>query len=220
MKNIWILICSLIIGYQSVIKASEPTPVSNLDELDKTGLLLATPLSGKEATLIKEFQQKEGTSLINGEIKKLNDRYRREPITVEKLRGGEVLVVTIPASLLFMPNDTILRQIAGRVLSPFKRYLKNPDMYWVILDMHSDNTGNTEYTDNLTLERVTSVFDWFEDQGCNTQYLFPTASGAWDPLPGIDYLSMSNRAKNRRLEIYLVPGRKMVEEAKKGKIAF
>lgn len=220
MKKIWALVCSMIIGCGMAVYSAEPS-AAGLDELDKSGLLLANPLgTGKEAELIRKFQQKEGTTLLSGEIKKLNERYRGQQITVEKLRNGEVLVVTIPASLLFMPNDTILRPTASRVLASFRRYLKNPDMYWMILDMHSDNTGNTAYTDNLTLQRVMSVFDWFEDQGCDTKFLFPTASGAWDPLPGVDNLSMINRAKNRRLEIYLVPGRKMLEAAKKGHIAF
>lgn len=220
MKKIWALVCSMIIGCGMAVYSAEPS-AAGLDELDKSGLLLANPLgTGKEAELIRKFQQKEGTTLLSGEIKKLNERYRGQQITVETLRNGEVLVVTIPASLLFMPNDTILRPTASRVLASFRRYLKNPDMYWMILDMHSDNTGNTAYTDNLTLQRVMSVFDWFEDQGCDTKFLFPTASGAWDPLPGVDNLSMINRAKNRRLEIYLVPGRKMLEAAKKGHIAF
>ncbi len=219
MKKIWALVCSIILGSALSVQAIDP---SSLDELDKNGLLLALPLGkdSKEANLIRKFQEKEGTTLLNGDIKELNKRNKREQITVEKLRNGEVLVVTIPASMLFMPNDIDLRQNAARVLMPFKRYLKNPDMYWVILDMHSDNTGNSQYNDNLTLERVTTIFDWFEQQGCNTQYLFPTASGQWDPLPGVDYLSLNNRAKNRRLEIYLVPGEKMLQEAKRGRIAF
>lgn len=217
MKKIWALIFSIIIGIPAFCAEPDNT---GLDELDKNGLLLANPLPEKEAVLIRKFQEKEGTSLLNGDIKKLNQRYRHEPITVEKLRGGEVLVVTIPASLLFTPNDTLLRDNAWRALAPFKRFLRDPDMYWVILDMHSDNTGNTAYTDQLTLERVTSVFDWFMNQGCNTNFLFPTASGSWDPLPGVDNLSMKNRARNRRLEIYLVPGRKMFDEAKKGRIIF
>ncbi len=38
------------------------------------------------------------------------------------------------------------------------------------------------------------------------------------PLKSND--SMDNRDKNRRLEIYLVPGEKMVQQAQKGRIAF
>lgn len=217
MKKIWAIACSILLGSLTLAAAPPESAASELDELDKNQLLLANPLPQKEAELIRKFQEKEGTTLLNGDIKKLN---RHEPIMVEKLRGGEVLVVTIPASLLFLPNDTTLRETAWRALAPFKRYLNDPDMYWMILDMHSDNTGNSQYTDNLTLARVTSVFDWFADQDCDTRYLFPTASGAYDPLPGVDYLSMKNRARNRRLEIYLVPGRKMLSEAKKGRIAF
>ena len=109
MKKIWALIFSIIIGIPAFCAEPDNT---GLDELDKNGLLLANPLPEKEAVLIRKFQEKEGTSLLNGDIKKLNQRYRHEPITVEKLRGGEVLVVTIPASLLFTPNDTLLRDNA------------------------------------------------------------------------------------------------------------
>lgn len=219
MKKIWALVCSIILGSALSVQAIDP---STLDELDKNGLLMALPLNpqSKEAQLIQKFQHKEGTTLLNGEIKRLNERNKREQIKVEKMRNGEVLIVTIPASMLFLPNDVDLRTTASRVLNVFKRYLKDPGMYWVILDMHSDNTGNEQYNNQLTLNRVTSVFDWFEEQGCNTQFLFPTASGQWDPLPSVDYLSMTNRALNRRLEIYLVPGEKMLQEAKKGRIAF
>lgn len=185
----------------------------NLDELDKYGLLLANPL-GKQADLIKKFQVKEGVAILNGPLARYSD------IKVEKMRDGEVLLITIPASRLFMPNDTVLRRDAGKYLSPFKRYLKMPDMYWMVLDMHTDNTGSEQYTDELSLQRVSAIFDWFEDEDCDTRYLFPTASGASEPLPGNDNETLAKRAENRRLEILLVPGKRMVEEAKKGKIAF
>lgn len=215
MKSLFLAICLLIAGASY---AYEPS-TQGLDDLDKTGLLLANPLHGREAELIKRFQTKEGTTLLNTTLPRpTGSKYER--ITVEKMRNGEVLVVTIPASMLFLPNDTELRGDASNVLTPFKRYLRNPDMYWVVLDMHSDNTGNMQYTDSLTLERVTSVFDWFADQGADTRFLFPTASGNSEPLPGNNNLSMRERAANRRLEIYLVPGRRMVEAAKKGRIEF
>ena len=216
MKKIWTVAFSLlaILGaYGQKAPATE-----NLDEMDKNQLLLAVPL-GDRGKLVGEFQTKEGIKLFNGPLSKLGTP--NEKITVEKLRNGEVLVVTIPASLLFLPNETVIRSDASAVLQPFLRYLRNPDMYWMILDMHSDNTGNEDYTDNLTLDRVESVFNWFENQeGVSTQYLFPTASGASEPLPGNPNISMKNRARNRRLEIYLVPGKKMLEAAKKGRIVF
>jgi outer membrane protein OmpA-like peptidoglycan-associated protein len=195
-------------------QSAQSSTATSLDDMDKYGLLAANPL-GKYSDLIKKFQLKEGTILLNNFA---NTKHKE--VNVEKMRNGEVLVVTIPADDLFLPNDTILRQDADAVLTHFKRYLKSPDMFWVILDMHTDNTGSEVYTDRLSLQRVNAVFDWFDDQGCDTRFLFPTASGAAEPLPGNNNESLQQRRQNRRLEILLVPGEKMLEEAKKGRIAF
>jgi outer membrane protein OmpA-like peptidoglycan-associated protein len=128
------------------------------------------------------------------------------------------LVITIPADILFAPNDTELKVGANEYLQPIKRYLRTPDMYRVLLVMHTDNTGSEQYRDELTQARVDAVFDWFDDSEADTRYLFPYAFG--DEMPIVQNTSMDNRAKNRRLEIYLVPGQKMLEQAKKGRIAF
>lgn len=91
-------------------------------------------------------------------------------------------------------------------------------MYRVMLVMHTDNTGSDAYRDQITIDRVNSVFDWFGNSGSDTRYLFSYALGDEMPLKPND--SMDNRDRNRRLEIYLVPGEKMVEQAKKGRISF
>ncbi len=217
MKRIWIIFFSIICALTSFgQRATGPGGVS-LDDLDKNQLLTINPV-GDRGKLISKFQEQEGKKLLNGPLMRLGRE--NEKINVEKMRGGEVLIVTVPASLLFMPNQTELRSDAAPILSSFTRYLKEPDMYWVVLDMHSDNTGNEAYTDSITLERVTSVFRWFSDGGYDTTYLFPTASGSSDPLPGSNNISMTERAANRRLEIYLIPGKRMIDQAKKGRIAF
>lgn len=91
-------------------------------------------------------------------------------------------------------------------------------MYRVMIVMHTDNTGSGAYRDRITEERANAVFDWFEESGVDTRYLFSYAMG--DDMPVYPNDSMENREKNRRLEIYLVPGKKMLEQARKGRIAF
>lgn len=168
---------------------------------------------GKSSELIQKFQTKEGkTRLLNGKYSPKGE------CTVEAYRNKEVLLITIPAHLLFAPNDTELKNGADDYLAPIKRYLKDPDMYRVMLVMHTDNTGSAPYRDTLTEDRVNAVFDWFEHSGVDSRYLFSYAMG--DDMPLFPNNSMENRDKNRRLEIYLVPGKKMVEQAKKGRIAF
>lgn len=200
-------------------ETKEPIEVSDadkkksdeLDELNFVEMLNSVQLDSKSADLIRKFQEKEGRKL-------LEKGYGKNNTNLERYRNKEVLLVTIPASSLFAPNDTLLRPDAASMLNPLKRYLKEPDMYRVLMVMHTDNTGSPQYRDHLTEERSKAVFDWFAEQDVDTEYLFPYAFG--DDMPLVENNSMSNRAQNRRLEVYLVPGKKMLEQAKKGRIVF
>lgn len=185
----------------------------NLDDMSFVEMINSVEIDGKSADLIRKFQDKEGRNRLHNREYNSNNG-----CTVETYRNKEVLLVTIPASKLFMPNETTLRQGAGALLSPIKRYLKDPDMYRVLMVMHTDNTGSEAYRDNITEERAEAVFDWFRGQHVNTKYLFPYAYG--DEMPLVENNTMENRSRNRRLEIYLMPGRRMVEQAQKGRIVF
>lgn len=193
-------------------KVSEQGRDAVLDDMSFLEMLNSVDV-GKTSELIQKFQTKEGkTRLLNGKYNPKGE------CTVEAYRNKEVLLITIPAHLLFAPNETELKRGASDYLAPIKRYLKEPDMYRVMLVMHTDNTGSAPYRDTLTEERVNAVFDWFEHSGSDTRYLFSYAMG--DDMPLFANDSMDNRDRNRRLEIYLIPGKQMVEQAKKGRIAF
>lgn len=184
----------------------------DLDEMTFIEMVNSVDL-GQYSDFIQKFQDKEARNKL------LNGKYSpKSKCTVENFRNKEVLLITIPAELLFAPNETLLKDKAGEFLAPLKRYLKNPDTYRVLLVMHTDNTGSVAYRDELTEERVESVFEWFEEEGCDTSFLFPYAMGDEMKLKEND--SQANRAANRRLEVYLMPGTKMIEQAKKGRIEF
>lgn len=170
--------------------------------------------TGKASELVQKFQEKEARGQLYSKYK--------DKCNIESYRNKEVILITIPAKLLFGPNSTeLLSDGAAKYLEPIKRYLKTPDMWRVMLVMHTDNTGSEVYRDRLTEQRVLSAYQWFEDQpNLDTSYLFPYALGDEYPLPGNHNETMDLRDKNRRLEIYLVPGEKMVEDAKKGRIAY
>lgn len=218
LKNSYIyLFLSFLIGipiksYSQTISEEMSKRIEELDELSFIEMLNSVDV-GSTSSLIQKFQTKEGTGrLLNGKYNPSGE------CKVEAFRNKEVLLITIPAHLLFSPNSTTLNPSASTYLSPIKRYLKDPDMFRVLLVMHTDNTGSEPYRDILTMDRVNSVFEWFEDNGADTTYLFSYALGDEMPLKPND--SMENRKENRRLEIYLVPGTQMVEQAKKGRIAF
>ena len=157
----------------------------------------------KQCDRIQDFQYQVAVAL------------KKSNYDVELMRDEEVVVVTIPASQLFNANDTVLTSVGMSLLKPFVKFLKNPGFYKMLLVMHSDNTGSDKYTLNLTRDRVNAVFDWF-DENASVDYVVPYALGDTDPI--VDNNSMTNRKRNRRLEIYLVPEDGMIAQAKKGKI--
>ena len=166
---------------------------------------LATPeiKNDKQADKIQDFQYDMAVA------------FKRSNYDVEIMRDDEVIVITIPASQLFNPNDTVVNSVGEALLKPFLRMLKNPGFYKMLLVMHSDNTGSSEYTLNLTRQRVNAIFDWFDENG-SVDYVVPYALGDTDPV--VDNNSVENRKRNRRLEIFLVPEKTMLQQAKKGNI--
>lgn len=185
----------------------------NLDDMSFAEIVNSVEL-GKQTELVQKFQDREAKNVL---LKNKN-LSEQNGCTIDAVRNREVIVVTIPAHLLFGPNQTDLLESAGKYLEPFKRYLKEPDMYRVLTVMHTDNTGSEEYREQITIDRAQAVADWFEENAADTKYLFPFAMA--DDIPLVPNDSFTNRDRNRRLEIYLVPGTVMLEKAKKGRIAF
>lgn len=191
--------------------SAKPIDQEQLDTLSFIEMINSVDL-GDQSEFIQQFQNKEARARL---LTKFNGN---DGCSVENYRNKEVLLITIPARLLFAPNETLLNDKASEYLSPFKRYLRHPDTYRVLLVMHTDNTGSDQYRDEITEERVESIFEYFDEQGFDTSFLFPYAMS--DEMPIYENDSQKNRDANRRLEIYLMPGTKMLEQAKKGRIEF
>lgn len=211
LKNIKYAVAIAIVSSASALGFAE-SPQKLLD-MNFAEIINSVDL-GKQSELIQKFQDKEAKNVL---LKNKN-LSENNGCSIDAIRNREILVVTIPAKLLFGPNQTELLESADKYLEPFKRYLKEPDMYRVVAVMHTDNTGSETYRENLTIERAEAVSDWFDDHDANTDYFFPFAMS--DDIPLVPNDSFENRDKNRRLEIYLVPGEAMLEKAKKGRIAF
>ena len=206
-------VSAMLFGCQTALAQTSLSRFDDLDELSFIEMINSVELDAKSADLIRKFQEKEGRNRL------YNKEYNaRNSSMVETYRNKEVLLITIPASKLFDPNEVEVRKDAAHLLAPLKRYLKEPDMYRVLLVMHTDNTGSEKYREHITEQRSTALFDWFVKEGCDTRYLFSYAYS--DDMPLEENTSLANREKNRRLEVYLVPGKKMLEQAKKGRIVF
>lgn len=190
------LLCAVVISTalyslsaQSKKKAeAQATPVSELSLRDN---ILSPSVPSRQHQALVDHMKREGQSLY------------KLKYSVETERQGEVLVITIPAVSLFLPNETTLRVGADRLLAPFADYLAPSGRYKVLLAMHSDDIGSDAYRKSLTEARIASIVDWFGKNAASTDRLASYAMSDSQPL--FPNNSMANRAANRRLEIFIVP---------------
>ncbi len=162
------------------------------------------------------------TSVLNNLKTTLSQEVRRlshiKQAQISTPRKGEVIKIVIPMDRLFQPNDTVLWSRAEQTLYPFVRYVENPDYYHVLLAAYTDNTGSDSYTRKLSESRARAVAQWLQAHGGISDYIVPYGMGNSDPV--LPNTSDANRNKNRRMEIYLVPGESLLKLAKKGRIAY
>lgn len=156
------------------------------------------------------------STAIAEEMSHLERAFRNAGYATAKVRSGEVTVVTIPCSTLFMPNSTELKADGASRLKPLLPYIKRADKYKVIIAVHSDDTGEDEYTDALTADRATAIDDWFYNSNdSHDTGIIPYGLGADEPL--VSNHGIANRAKNRRVEIYFVPTKHLIDKTPKKK---
>lgn len=137
---------------------------------------------------------------------------RKHKFDVQTVRGGEVIEIVIPCDALFAANSTTLLPTAAQLLKPLAAYLHQPQMYKMLVTVHSDNTGSEEYAEALTEARVGAIDDLLTRMGGPQSLVVPYAMGMEDPLT--DNRTRVNRRKNRRVEIYLVPDKALFRKIK------
>lgn len=135
---------------------------------------------------------------------------------IELMRDGEVVVATIGAELLFAPNDTVLRSTADNLLKPYVTLLDNPGYYKMIVVGHTDNTGTESYTDMISEERAGAVAEWMVRHAKDGSDILVYGLGATSPRGPNN--SMTSRAANRRIEIYIVPDKALIDFIKNDKL--
>lgn len=205
----------LLLTFLGVLVFAAEAKKNTLEEVDIYELSIdeniATPKLGKLAPNIVAFQDEQVKYL-----KSLADS--GYPYEVKAIRNSEVIMITIEMRRLFDSNSTELTESGKRLLEPFLKYLTPMRLYKMVLVAHSDNTGSEQYMLDLTTKRVNAVNSWIEKlDSSKTDMVVPYALGCSDPI--VDNNSIMNRAKNRRLVIYLIPNNAMILQAKKNKIS-
>ena len=149
---------------------------------------------------------------IRAYMKSIAESLYREGYDIETMREGEVVIAVIPTDQLFAPNDTVLTPAAHGKLDHFKQYAQPDDRFKIVIAVHSDDTGSEEYLYDLTEHRTVAVLDYLESLGFNPDNIIGFPKGNSSPVA--ESTSRANRAKNRRLEIFIIPSQELLAQAR------
>ena len=148
---------------------------------------------------------KRSKEKVRSRMASLRRELSKGGMTVTSLRDGEVMMVTVAADKLFAPNSPELKPSASAILDKFADIVKDPDDYKILVAVHTDDTGDDIYADNITCDRANAIDTYMTAlSGRDTINLIPYGLGRDEPL--VDNNSIKSRRTNRRIEIYIVPG--------------
>lgn len=171
-------------------------------DMDLEQNILSPEVPDKEHSSVSRVQKHIGANLA------------KRGYIIDMMRDDEVVLVTVPTDDLFLPNDTLLAPSAPAKLAPIIDLIREKDTYKVVYAVHTDNTGSMSYNMELSHRRNNSIYDWLLSKVSDEIVIIPYEMGDTDPIEPND--SRAGRAANRRLEIYLIPGPKMITDAHKG----
>ncbi|MBO4945362.1 MAG: OmpA family protein [Muribaculaceae bacterium] len=134
--------------------------------------------------------------------------------TVTDTNGLTAIRVTFEGGILFPTNGTTLSQSARKDLTKFAAsLLANPDTDVSIYGF-TDNTGSMEVNTRVANGRAEAVRTYLLDSGVAASRLY--AEGR----PMTDYVAPNTtpegRAQNRRVEIYIMANKAMIQKAENG----
>lgn len=206
MKNARKILCSVLVGAAALLWPAEAVSQADFD-----------PLSAniEENIATPEVNPKHNEA-VKTAMRHLVNTLKQAGYAVSTVRKGEVAMVSIPCAKLFKPNGTTLRDDAHKLLAPLAPYIRRSDNYKIVLAVHSDDTGDTQYAEQLTADRANAIDEYFYKLGSDAETgIIPYGLGADEPVA--PNTGVTNRAKNRRVEIYFIPTQDFIKKARKAK---
>lgn len=134
-----------------------------------------------------------------------------EGAQVEKINDGEAIKVTFESGILFATNSSTLNTQSRESLNKFATsLLNNPDTDVKIYG-HTDSTGSDAINNPLSERRAESVYNYLVSRGVAGTRIVSQGYGSSQPVA--DNASVAGRAQNRRVEVFILPNAKMIQDA-------
>jgi len=167
-------------------------------------------LKAENASLVKarEEQVRKVSSTYESLLEKMKTEISKGQVTISELKGK--LTVNMVDSILFDSGKAEVKKGGLEILGKVISILKDVKDKSIRIEGHTDNVQIVgalakRYPTNweLSAARAINVARYLQDQGIDPGQLSAVAYGEWKPVGDND--TAEGKAKNRRIEIILVP---------------
>lgn len=186
-------------NYLKQIKDLQDEVARLRQEAQEAKIKLATIEASKKT--LEEQQEKE---------RRLQRLQANSSVLMQSLkRFGEVdqnergIVLILPENYWSGTRVSGFAEASDSKLSELAQVLANSPDYKVIIESHTDNEGTPDDLQILTNERSQAIADKFMSLGVTQDRLEPKGFGA--TLPVVANTTNRNRARNRRVQLILIP---------------
>jgi len=198
---------------EKVLKAKSDTLSQNISELRQRISDLQSEndrLKEQIATLqkAKEEEVKKTSKTYEDLLEKMKSEIAQGQVTISELKGK--LTVNMVDAILFDSGKAEVKEEGLAVLQKVIDILKNVPDKQIRIEGHTDNVQivgalTKKYPTNweLSAARAINVARFLQQQGLDPQLLSAAAYGEYRPVA--DNTTEQGKARNRRIEIILVP---------------
>ncbi|WP_224482798.1 OmpA family protein [Robertkochia aurantiaca] len=132
----------------------------------------------------------------------------------EVTRIGEGINVTFDenSGVKFELNSSALTNSGKETLSKMAEVFTEYDDTRILIEGHTDSSGREEYNMSLSEKRAKSVADYLKQAGVDASRL--TIKWYGETQPKYDNSTEEGRSKNRRVELGIVAGEEMIQDAR------
>ncbi|MDR1516935.1 MAG: OmpA family protein [Dysgonamonadaceae bacterium] len=136
-----------------------------------------------------------------------------EGAQVEQINEGQAIKVTFESGILFATGSSTLSAESRASLDQFAVSLRNNPDTDVQIQGHTDSSGGDRVNNPLSEKRALSVYNYLNAKGILENRMAYKGFGSLVPVATED--AKGRQALNRRVEVYILPNAKMIEEAKR-----
>ncbi|HEX8059891.1 MAG TPA: OmpA family protein [Cyclobacteriaceae bacterium] len=155
-------------------------------------------------------------ALIGRHMDKQAEELKKDLKGAKVERVGEGILITFDSGLLFETDKSDLEAATKANLTQLAQTLKKYNDTNILVEGHTDNTGDDSYNMKLSDKRAASVENYLVTQGVAQNRV--TTKGYGESQPVGDNTTASGRQANRRVEVAIYANKEMKKAAEKGQL--